>query len=303
MRVNKRFDSEELQMLRNMKLLNNDKIKNILLVLLGNTIFATAIAMFIIPNQIISGGTTGLAIFLNRQYGVNMTLFIYAFNIVMFLLGWYFLGKKFALTTVLSTLYYPFILGILQKIPGISMVLDDKFMAVIFAGVVIGVGIGIVIKVDASTGGIDIPPLILNKKFGIPVAVTLWALDIIIILLQVVASEKESIFYGIVLIVTYTTVLNRVLLVGKSQIQVKVISKKYKEINEMILSKIDRGSTLVHSQSGYEKNDGFMVVSVINNRELNHMNRLILEIDPEAFIIVSQVNEVRGKGFTLPKHI
>lgn len=286
-----------------MKLLSNEKVKNILCVLLGNTIFASAIAMFIIPNQIISGGTTGLAIFLNRQYGISMTAFIYAFNIVMFLLGWYFLGKKFALTTVLSTLYYPFILGVLQKIPGIEMVLEDKFMAVIFAGVVIGLGIGIVIKVDASTGGIDIPPLILNKKFGIPVAVTLWLLDITIILLQVVSAGKESIFYGITLIVVYTAVLNRVLLAGKSQIQVKVISKKYEEINEMILSKIDRGSTLVRSQSGFEKNDGFMVLSVINNRELNRMNKLVLEIDPHAFIIVGQVNEVRGKGFTLPKYI
>lgn len=281
----------------------NDKVKNIVYVLLGNTIFALAIAMFIMPNGLITGGTTGLAIFLNRQYAIPMSTFIYIFNCTLFFIGWYFLGKKFAATTALSTIYYPFIIGILQKIPGIQMELDDKFMAVIFAAVMIGFGIGIVIKIDASTGGMDIPPLILNKKFGIPVAVTLWTLDVIIILLQVVTSEMDLIFYGIVLIVVYTMVLNRVLLVGKSQVQVKIISKKYNEINQMILSQIDRGSTLICSQTGYQKEDGYMVMSVINNRELNRLNRLVIEIDPHAFMVISQVNEVKGKGFTLPKHI
>lgn len=289
--------------MKNLEWMKNDKIKTVLFILLGNTLFALAVTMFLLPNQLVSGGSTGLAIFLNRQYGINMSVFISIFNGILFLIGWYCLGKKFAASTALSTVYYPIVLAVLQKIPGIEMKLNDKFMAVLFAGVLVGVGIGIVIKVDAATGGIDIPPLILNKKFGIPVAVTLWTLDISIILLQVIASERESIFYGIVLIVVYTSVLNRVLLVGKSQVQVKIISKKYMEINEMILTQIDRGSTLICSQSGFQKEDGFMVLSVINNRELNRMNKLVTEIDPHAFMIISQVNEVKGKGFTLPKHL
>ena len=101
----------------------------------------------------------------------------------------------------------------------------------------------------------------------------------------------------------YTTILNKVLLVGKSQIQVKIVSSKYQEINDMILTKIDRGSTLIRSQTGFQKEEGFMVLSVINNRELNRLNKLVSEIDPKAFMIISQVNEVKGKGFTLPKHM
>lgn len=286
-----------------LKWLTNEKYKTIFYILLGNTLFALAVAMFIMPNGLVSGGTTGLAIFLNRQYGINMSIFISIFNGILFLIGWYFLGKKFAISTALSTVYYPLILAVLQGIPGIAMPLSEKFMAVIFAGVLVGVGIGIVIKVDASTGGVDIPPLILNKKLGIPVAITLWTLDSMIILLQVMATEKESILYGIVLIVVYTTVLNRVLILGKSQVQVKIVSSHYKEINDMILTKIDRGSTLIKSQTGFQKEDGFMVLSVINNRELNRLNKLVSEIDPKAFMIISQVNEVKGKGFTLPKHM
>ena len=286
-----------------LKQFKNEKLKSVIFILLGNTLFALAVAMFIMPNELVSGGSTGLALFVNRQYGINMSIFISIFNGILFLVGWFCLGKKFAITTALSTVYYPIILAVLQQIPGIEMKLDDKFMAVIFAGVLIGVGIGIVIKVDASTGGIDIPPLILNKKFGIPVAVTLWTLDSIILLLQVISAERESILYGIVLIVVYTTILNKVLLVGKSQVQVKIVSTKYNEINEMILTKIDRGSTLIRSQTGFQKEEGFMVLSVINNRELNRLNKLVSEIDPKAFMMISQVNEVKGKGFTLPKHM
>lgn len=284
-------------------ILLNSKMKNIACILLGNTIFALAVSMFIIPNGLISGGSTGLALFVTRQFGINMSLFLLIFNGILFLIGWYYLGHKFALTTGLSTIYYPFILEILQKIPGINTQLEDKFLAVIFAGVLIGIGIGIVIKVDASTGGIDIPPLILNKKFGISVAVTLWVLDIAIILLQAMSTATESILYGIVLIVVYTTVLNRVLLVGKSQVQVKIVSKHYEEINKMILEKIDRGATLIRSKTGYQKEEGYVVMSVINNRELNRLNHLVMEIDPKAFMMISHVNEVKGRGFSLPKHV
>ena len=285
-----------------MKLVLSEKIKSIALILLGNTIFALAIAMFVIPNGLISGGSTGLALFLYRQYGINMSIFLGMFNGALFLVGLFFLGKKFAVTTILSTVYYPIILGIIQEIPGIQMKLDDKFMAVVFAGVLIGGGIGIVLKQDASTGGIDIPPLILNKKFGVPVAVTLWSLDIIIILLQAFMTEREAILYGIILIIVYTSVLNRVMLLGKAQVQVSIVSAKYEEINEMILTKMDRGSTLIHSKTGYCKEDGYMVMTVINNRELPKLNKYITEIDPKAFLLIGQVNEVKGKGFTLPKH-
>ena len=285
-----------------MKILKNRKIKNILCILLGNTIFALAVAMFIMPNDLISGGSTGLALFLYRQYGINMSAFLAIFNGTWFLIGWLYLGRAFALTTGLSTLYYPIILEVIKQIPGIEMQLDDRFMAVIFAGVLIGVGVGIVIKVDASTGGIDIPALILNKKFGVPVAITLWTLDIIILILQAVEAQKDLVLYGVVLVAVYTTVLNRVLLVGKSQVQVSIVSSKYQEINEMILTKMDRGSTLIQSKTGFHKEDGFMVLTVISNRELNRLNQYVLEIDPKAFMMINQVNEVKGKGFTLPKY-
>lgn len=278
-----------------------NQMKNIGYILLGNSIYALAIVMFIIPNGLITGGTTGLALFFNNQWNIPVTLFVSCFNITMFLLGAIILGKKFALTTIISTFYYPFILEVLQKIPGIQDITDDILLSVIFSGIMIGFGIGMVIKVGASTGGMDIPPLILNKKFGTSISVVLYILDVGVLLLQMLFADREQVLYGILLVLTYTMVLDKVLLIGKSQIQVKIVSEKYEEINNMIINRLDRGSTLMHAETGYYRKESFVVLTVITNRELNTLNKMVLDIDPQAFMVINQVNEVKGRGFTIQK--
>ena len=113
----------------------------------------------------------------------------------------------------------------------------DPLLSTIFAGLLIGVGIGVVIKAGASTGGVDIPPLILNKKLGIPVSVGLYAFDFMILIGQMVFRDREKILYGILLVMIYTTVMDKVLVNGKSQMQVKIISDHYEEINTAIQQK------------------------------------------------------------------
>ena len=152
-------------------------IKNIIGILIGNTIYALAVAMFILPNNLITGGTTGMALFLNTTLNISVTLFVSIFNICMFLLGWKILGKKFALTTLISSFYYPFILGVLENIFKNEIMSNDTLLCVIFAGIMIGAAIGLVIRCGASTAGMDIPPLILNKKLGICLLYTSDAAD------------------------------------------------------------------------------------------------------------------------------
>ena len=165
----------------------------------------------------------------------------------------------------------------------------------------IGVAIGIVIKCGASTGGMDIPPLVINKKVGIPVSVSMYFFDFLILLSQMLFTNKEMVLYGILLVMTYTLVLDNVLVMGKSQTQVKIVSKEYEKINTMISTEIDRGTTLLQAETGYMKNEYPVVLTVISNRELPSLNSKVLEIDPNAFMIVSKVNEVHGKGFTFKK--
>jgi len=275
--------------------------KSLIWILAGNTCYALAVTMFVLPNGLITGGTTGLALFFYNQLGVPVQVVVSIFNVVMFALGALVLGKKFAFTTIISTFYYPFILSVLQGIPALASPTEDKLLAVIFSGLMIGAGIGAVLRVGASTGGMDIPPLVLNKKMGIPVSLSMNVLDVGVLLLQMAFSDREGVLHGILLVLIYTTVLNRVLLMGNARMQVKIMSDKYLEINEAISSELDRGVTLMKSQTGYLKKNGYMVLTVVSNRELVRLNQLIQNLDPKAFIVINQVNEVRGRGFTLKK--
>ena len=116
-------------------------------------------------------------------------------------------------------------------------------------------------------------------------------------------SNTEQILYGIIIVLITTMVINKVIVYGKNDFMVTIISEKYLEISENIHNKIDRGTTFINIQTGYKKNTQQAVMSVISKRELHSLNKLVQEIDPKAFIIINQVNQVRGRGFSLDKHI
>ena len=257
--------------------------------------------MFVLPANLIAGGTTGLALSIEHFFGVPISLFVFCFNLAMFVLGALVLGKAFALTTLISTFYYPIILGILQRIPVLSGFTDDPMLATVCGGLLIGFSIGLVIRSGASTGGMDIPPLVLNKKFGLPVSVMLYGFDFTILILQMLFSNREQILYGILLVLIYTVVLDKLLMMGSAQTQVKILSKEYEKINAAISQRLDRGTTLIHATTGYMHRDNPMILTVISNRELNALSKLVMDIDPDAFMVINRVNEVRGHGFSLQK--
>lgn len=280
---------------------NSSWLISIGLILFGNTLYALAVTAFILPNGLITGGTTGLALIFYHQFGIPVSIFVSVFNIAMFILGAIILGKAFALTTLISTFYFPFILGVFEKVTMLHDVTNDKLLAAIYTGIIIGVSIGIVIKAGASTGGMDIPPLVLNKKFGISVSMSLYVFDFFILLSQMLFANKEQVLYGLLLVMIYTVILDKVLMFGKSRTQVKIISHKYEEINRMILQHLDRGSTLIHAETGYRHDNRLVVLTIVSNRELPKLNNLVLSIDPQAFMVINQVNEVKGRGFTMDK--
>lgn len=275
--------------------------KNLFMIFLGNTTMALGIVMFVLPNELMTGGTTGLSLIIDHYLHLPISVFVFIFNCIMFLLGALILGFDFALTTLISTFYYPIALGFFQNIPSLSTITDDRMLSSIFGGLFIGFSLGIVIRCGASTGGMDIPPLILNKKFELPVSVMLYVFDFLILIGQALFCDKEAILYGILLVMTYTIVLDKILVIGQAQTQVKIISQKSDEINEAITRKMDRGSTLLHTETGYLHSRQNMILTVISNRELSKLNQLVMEIDPTAFMIIGKVNEVHGNGFTLPK--
>ncbi len=276
-------------------------IKKLAMVLLGNTIYAVGVVAFILPLGLITGGTTGLALIVNQFVAVPIEIFAAIFNIAMFIVAWFILGASFAITTMVSTFCYPLILGVFQRVEFFQGLTDDMLLGTICAGLLIGMGIGIVIREGASTGGMDIPPLVLNKKFGISISVALYAFDFAILLGQMMFRDSERSLYGILLVVIYTVVMDKVLVNGKARIQVKIVSERYNEINKMIHEKLDRGSTFFLSETGYLHNDIKTLLTVVSRRELVVLEQEVARIDPEAFVVVSEVKEVVGYGFTKRK--
>ena len=283
---------------REMKKLN---IRHLFLILLGNTLYALSVVMFILPNGLLTGGTTGMGITIDHYFGIPIEYFVLVFNGLMFVVGALMLGMKFALTTLVSSFYYPIILGVFKGIPALSHVTEDKMLATVCGGFLIGAGIGIVIRAGASTGGMDIPPLVLNKKFGIPVSASLYVFDFAILIMQMLFSDKEECIYGILLVVIYTFILDKTLLLGTKKMEVKIVSDHSEEITKMILEKVDRGVTLLHAETGYLKKEQKMVMTIVSNRELMVLKQMVQEIDPSAFIIIGHVNEVKGRGFSLER--
>ena len=271
-------------------------------VILGNVFYAFVIRLFLLPGNLMTGGTTGIGLVVKHFIGASISGFVLVFNIVMLLVGWTLLGKKFALTTVISSFTYPIALEAANHIFGDLVITTDPMLNTIFAGLGIGIGLGIVIRTGASTGGMDIPPLVLNKYFRIPVSLSLNVFDILILVLQIVYNPPERVLYGVLLVMIYTTVLDKVLMMGNTKTEVKIISSHVEEIRQAILAQVDRGVTMLYGEGGYRQEQTQIVLSIVSNRELPQVERLIRHIDPEAFMIVSRVTEVRGRGFSLSKH-
>ena len=284
-----------------MSVFRKDRIFPLLLVLFGNVTYALSVKFFLLPANLISCGTTGIALVVNHLTGIPLSGFIFVFNVVMLALGWWILGKKFAMTTVISSLFYPIALEILNRTLGDVAVTDDILLNALFAGMGLGVSLGLVLRGGASTGGMDIPPLILNKFFRIPVSATLWAFDFMIMLAQMAFHSAEDLLYGVILLITISITLNKVMLFGTSKTEVKIVSEKAREIRDAILSRVDRGCTLLHGEGGYLHQPTEVIMSVVSNHELVKIEQLARQIDPSCFMIISPVSEVQGRGYTYGK--
>ena len=238
---------------------------------------------------------------MNHVAGIPVSLFVLVFNVTMLVAGYLLLGKTFAVTTVVSTFIYPLSLELFDRLLGEVAVTQDILLCMFFSGLGIGTALGMVIRAGASTGGMDIPPLVLNKYLGIPVSVSLYVFDFCILIAQMFYNPAEKILYGILLVLVYTIVLDKLMLMGTTRTEVKVVSQKAQEIRGAILKQMDRGVTMLDARTGYLDQELQMIFSVISNRELPAVERLIHEIDPESFMVVSRVSEVSGRGFSMKK--
>ena len=281
--------------------MNKKKWMSLATVLVGNVILTFAIKLFLLPSDLMSNGTTGLALVVQHLTGMPVSVFSLIFNVLMLFLGWWLLGKQFALTTIFSSIFYPVFLEVLNQTIGDYQITDNVFLNLLFAGMGIALGLGLVIRSGASSGGMDIPPLILERYFRIPVSVSLWCFDFAILLAQLPFHEPEDLLYGILLILTISITLNKSIHMGATKTEVKIISDKAAEIRDAVMLKVDRGVTLLHAESGYRHQKTEVILTVISGKELVKLERVAREVDPGCFVIVNRVSEVWGRGFTAAK--
>ena len=280
-----------------------NKIIHLLSIVIGNVLISFALSTLLLENNIIAGGVSGIGIVMNHYLNMPISLVVGIINISLFVVGFLFLGKEFAMTTLLSTFLFPLLLELFNSNDIFHHYLNDPLLACVIAGCLIGVGIGLVIRSNASTGGIDIVALLVNKYFNVPVHIVLNGMDLVILLLQFTFSDTTHVIYGIVTVIITSFMLNKTLTSGTSLIQLTVMSDCYNEIREAILHDHDAGVTLLSSEKGYTKEKSKILLSVIPYRKLPSIKLKINTIDPQAFIIVSHIDEVGGNGFTFEQRV
>ena len=270
-------------------------------ILFGNALYSLAVALFLEPAGLITGGATGIALAIGRLTGLPVSGLLLFINLAMLVWGWAVLGRAFALNTLASSVLSPAFLGLFEGLLAGRVLTEDIFLCTVFAGLGIGVALGLGIRSGASTGGLDIPPLVLNKWFKLPVSATMLTFDIAVLLMQAVFSPVQQVLYGVVMVLIHTIVMDKMLMLGASRTEVKIVSSQSDAICAAILAQLDRGVTILHGEGGYTREPSAVLLSIVSNRELPRLEKLAHSIDPTCFLIVSHVTEVSGRGFSLDK--
>lgn len=278
------------------------KLLRIGTIILGNVFVAFAVSTLVLENQLISGGVTGLGIVTNHYTGINISLIVGIINVLLFLLGLFFIGKKFALSTLISTFAFPVLLEFFNTNAIFHNYCQDTLLAVVLAGCLVGIGVGLMIRSDASSGGMDIIAIILNRKLGIPVFIMVNVFDFIILCMQATFSNPTKILYSIVLVFVTSFMLNKTLTKGSKMVQLVVISDCHEMIKKMIIEEADAGVTSLYSQKGFNETDTKTLLTIIPPVKLTKIKEQIKLIDPVAFMVVATVDGVSGRGYTLERH-
>ena len=248
-----------------------DQWKVILFTVLGNTMLAFTICAFIVPQGFMLGGSGGIALTLQQFLPLRLSVLSAIINGSLFLLGWVFLGWQFAAKSLLSTVIYPIIMAVFEILPVAELFADeDPLICALYSAVLIGAGIGLVIRVGGSTGGMDIPPCILQKYKGIPVGRSLMFLDGVVILMQVCFRGIDGILYSLLILVLTSAMVDKTIISGEQKVGITIISPKIEEIRQTMLDHLDIGLSM-------------------------------LKIDPRAFIVAADVKNVNGVGYTLSR--
>ncbi len=286
-----------------MNLKINDKTKNILIMIFSNFLFAVSVTGFIRPHGIILGGATGLGLLITHYIPMKLSVVVMIINVVLLLIAFVTMGKKFALSTLANSILYPSVMYIFETFIDLGKVTEDPMLSCVFGGVLMGIGIGLILKTGSSTGGTDVIAVAINKYTHLNLSVLLYMVDGVIMACQLMFSNREQVLLGIFLMALLTLTMNKIMIMGKSQIQLMIFSEKTEEIRQMILDQEDAGATLFHIEKGYTREESKAIMCIIPRRKFYDMCEMIQKEDPTAFWTISEVNEIHGRGFSFERRV
>lgn len=292
-------------------------LKEYVIITLGMLLYIVGWSVFLVPNQLVGGGVSGLASVV--QYATNgavkMGYTYFVVNVVLLIIAMFILGNKFGFKTIYAIVIASVGLNVFQEIIPTDIcqtlaVENGKLMSSIMGGLMAGVGIGLCMSQGGSTGGTDIIALIVNKYRNVSPGKMILAMDVVIILSSLLVPIQDAdgsimqfnekittCVYGFILIVVNGTVLDMVIAGTRQSVQLFILSKKHKEIADAITNDLHRGVTVLNGMGWYTKEPTEVLMVLTRKYDLNVLLRYIKNIDPEAFLSVSTVTGVYGKGF------
>ncbi|MEH7012067.1 YitT family protein [Neobacillus niacini] len=263
-------------------------------VLVGSAIIAMAFNVFLLPNQIASGGVSGISTILLSVFGWEPAYVQWAFNIPLFIAGVIFLGKQFGVKTLVGTIFLPFVVFLTKNIDPWT---NDALLGALFGGIAVGLGLGIVFRGNGSTGGTDLAAQIITKYTGLTLGTSVVLIDGLIVISAALVFDIERGLYALIALYVTSKTIDLVQVgFGRSKTAM-IITSKQEEVREGILNKIDRGVTKLSAYGGFTDNERPVLMCVVDQREFTKLKQLVKSLDPTAFVVVMDASEVLGEGF------
>ncbi|WP_066056004.1 YitT family protein [Robertmurraya korlensis] len=263
-------------------------------VLIGSAIVAVAFNLFLLPNQIASGGVSGISTILYSLFGFEPAIVQWTFNIPLFIAGVLLLGKNFGMKTLVGTIFLPLVVFLTNQTEPWT---NDPLLGALFGGIGVGLGLGIVFRGKASTGGTDLAAQIINKYTGLTLGTCVAIIDGLIVLSAAIVFDIERGLYALIALYVTTKTIDLVQIgLGRSKMAM-IITNQQAEVREGILNKIDRGVTKLSAYGGYTDHERPILMCVVDQTEFTKLKQLVKTIDPSAFVIVMDASEVLGEGF------
>ena len=278
------------------KILNTTK--DYVMITLGLFCYAFGFTAFILPEQIVIGSVTGLSALIHYWLGWNVAVTYYVINIILLCIAFRSVGKQFVLRTIIGATISTIFIGFLQPMFTAPIVEGQPFMNVILGAVLCGLGLGTVFTHGGSTGGTDIIAAMVAKYSTISFGRTMMYCDVLIICSSwLLFHSIDKIVYGLIFMVIYSVAADRVINNTRQSVQFQIISKKWQEIADNVISEAHRGCTILEGTGWYTKTDVKIVMVMCRKHESVNIFRIIKETDREAIITQSNVNGVYGFGF------